>query len=57
VAEKLGVSITGTVGILARARREGLIPNVREDLDRLQSHGTWIHPRLRQDILELLGEG
>ncbi len=56
VAEKLGVKVTGTLGILARAKREGLIPNLRDELARLQSQGTWIHPRLSRDILELVGE-
>lgn len=56
VAERLGVKITGTLGILARAKREGLIPNVRDEIARLQSQGTWIHPKLREDILELVGE-
>lgn len=56
VAEKLGVKITGTLGILARAKREGLIPNVRDEIARLQSQGTWIHPKLSRDILELVGE-
>ena len=56
VAEKLGVKITGTLGILARAKREGLIPNVRDEIARLQSQGTWIHPKLSRDLLELVGE-
>jgi predicted nucleic acid-binding protein len=56
VAETLGVKITGTPGILARAKREGLIPNLRDEIARLQSQGTWIHPKLVQDILELVGE-
>lgn len=56
VAEKLGVKITGTLGILARAKREGLIPNLRDELAELQSRGTWIHPKLSRDILELVGE-
>ena len=56
VAEKLGVMVTGTLGILARARREGLISNVRDEIIRLQSQGTWIHPRLSRDILEMVSE-
>ena len=56
VAQKLGVEITGTLGILARAKREGLIPNLRDEFARLQSRGTWIHPKLSRDILELVGE-
>ena len=56
VAEKLGVKVTGTLGILTRAKREGLIPNLRDEITRLQSQGTWIHPKLSRDILELVGE-
>lgn len=56
IAEKLGVNVKGTLGILARARREGLIPNLRDEIIRLQLLGTWIHPKLIRDILEIVGE-
>jgi predicted nucleic acid-binding protein len=41
VALRLGLRITGTVGLLMRARRQGLIPNLRTDLDRLRSETTF----------------
>ena len=56
VAAKLGVKVLGTLGILARAKREGLIPNLADELTRLQSTGTWMSPALRREILELAGE-
>ena len=56
VAEKLGLKIKGTLGVLAYARREGLIPNLRDDLIQLQQQGTWLHPKLIRDILEMVGE-
>jgi predicted nucleic acid-binding protein len=56
VAEKLRIKVKGTLGILARAKREGLIPNVRDEIIRLQAQGTWIHPKLSRDILQMPGE-
>ena len=56
IAQRLGLSVRGTLGILARAKKEGLIPNVKGELDRLRQRGTWIHPRLYQDVLQMVGE-
>jgi predicted nucleic acid-binding protein len=56
IAQRLGITVKGTIGILTRAKREGLIPNVKDELDRLRQRGTWIHPRLYQDILRMAGE-
>ncbi len=56
IAQRLGITVKGTIGILTRAKREGLIPNVKDELDRLRQRGTWINPRLYQDVLQMVGE-
>jgi len=56
IAKRLGLSVKGTIGILTRARREGLIPNVKDEMDRLRQQGTWIHPDLYRDVLQMVGE-
>ena len=56
IAMSLGISVVGTIGILARAKRENIIANVKDELDRLRLRGTWIHPRLYQDVLLMVGE-
>ena len=39
VACERGLSITGTVGVLVEARERGLIPSLRQELDRLIEAG------------------
>lgn len=47
IAQRLGLAVLGTVGILIWAKRAGLIPNLREQLDALQSQGKF---RLSQSV-------
>ncbi|MCD6290840.1 MAG: DUF3368 domain-containing protein [Anaerolineae bacterium] len=56
VAQQLGLQVRGTLGILARARREGRIPSLREALDLLRVRGTWIDQELYEEVLRLVGE-
>ncbi len=55
VARSLGLKVTGTVGILMRARREGMIEDLRRELDRLLKSGFWISEDLYERIVS--GEG
>ena len=54
VAEQLGLKVRGTLGILARATREGRIPDLRQALDLLQARGTWVGDELCEAILRLV---
>lgn len=56
VARKLGVQVIGTVGILAIAKEQGLIPAVRPLIADLIAAGFWLSARVQRDILELAGE-
>ena len=43
IARVYGLNITGVIGILIRAKREEMIPSLREELDRLRDKaGFWI---------------
>jgi len=43
IAKVYGFNITGVIGILIRAKQEGLIPSLREELDKLRNEaGFWI---------------
>lgn len=43
IAKVYGFNITGVIGILIRAKREGLISSLREELDKLRNEaGFWI---------------
>jgi len=50
------LQVRGTLGILARARREKRILSLREVLDRLRARGTWIEQELYEEVLRLVGE-
>lgn len=56
IAQQLGLQVRGTLGILARARREKRILSLREVLDRLRARGTWIEQELYEEVLRLVGE-
>jgi uncharacterized protein len=57
VAHQFGLKITGTVGLLIRARRENLLPSLKHELDRLRSETTFrISDDLYLDALRLVGE-
>jgi predicted nucleic acid-binding protein len=56
VAQRLGVAVTGTVGLLLKAKQEGVIPEVRPLLDALDANQFRIGAALRAEALRLAGE-
>ncbi len=56
VAEQLGISYTGTLGLLRDAKKRGLIPAVAPLLDELAGHAFNLSTRVRQNILKEAGE-
>jgi hypothetical protein len=57
MAEIYGLSKTGVIGILIRAKREGEIDSLRAELDRLREPGGfWIEDRLYHRALAAVGE-
>lgn len=56
-ALSLGLTSTGTVGILIEAKRKDLVPSVAPDLRRLREGTTfWLHPDDEIRALALVGE-
>lgn len=56
-AERLGLPVTGTLGILLRAKQTGLLPSVAAELRRLQGEGCFhVAPHLVAQILAAAGE-
>ena len=56
-ATQLGLDVTGLLGILAEARKRGLISACAPLLDdMIRRAGFWIGDRLRSDYLKALGE-
>lgn len=56
VARDMGLRISGTIGLLVRARREGILPACRPVLDALEEVHFHITPALRAEALRLAGE-
>ena len=55
-AAVLGVRCTGTLGVLLRAKREGLLPAVRPVLERLEALQFRLDDGTRASVLDLAGE-
>jgi len=56
VAEKIGVRLTGTLGVLRDAKKAGLIPAVKPFLDQLQERGFHLAAKTRIAVLRQTGE-
>jgi predicted nucleic acid-binding protein len=56
VARLHGLNVTGSLGILVRARKEGVITSLRENVLRMRAHGIWLSDRLIQRALDEVGE-
>ncbi|PIE79086.1 MAG: DUF3368 domain-containing protein [Candidatus Delongbacteria bacterium] len=55
-AKQMNINLTGTIGILLKAKSKGIIPSVKELLFELREKGSWINPKLIMKILKLAGE-
>lgn len=52
IARSYGLKVTGTMGVLMRAKSQGKINSLRENLDRLRNSGFWITEDLYTRILQ-----
>ena len=55
-AKQLDFNLTGTIGILLKAKENRLITSISELLTELTKKGTWLNPKLVSRILKLAGE-
>lgn len=56
VARNLGLRVVGTIGILIRAKREGIINALKPVLDELERAGFYLGGELKEEALRLVGE-
>ena len=56
LAEAIGLQVTGTLGILLRAKQAGLIPAVKPLVDDVTAQGFRLSPELHRDVLGMAGE-
>lgn len=55
-AKRLGLTLTGTLGVLLRAKERGLVPAVGPLIDRLRRGGIRLDNALVAEVLRLAGE-
>ena len=55
-AKYLGFTVTGTMGVLLRAKREGLITEVKPLPERLIEDGLFVSPTVQNYVLKQAGE-
>lgn len=55
-AKYLGLTVTGTLGILLKAKRKGLVSRVDVLLDEMKRNGFYLDSRLEAFVLEQAGE-
>lgn len=57
VARKLGIRLTGLLGVLLEAKRRGIVPSMTVELERLERATTFrVRPEVRHQVLRLAGE-
>ena len=57
MARNLKIRITGTLGVLLKAKRDGEIPSLKSEMDRLvQDAGFFVSDRVRNTFLAEAGE-
>jgi predicted nucleic acid-binding protein len=56
LAVALRINVIGTLGLLVKAKNEGLLPTLRSKLDALRTLPFHIAPALYDDILASVGE-
>lgn len=55
-ARASGLSVTGSLGLIGRAKREGHVAEVRPLVERLSVEGAFYHPELLRRFLEAVDE-
>jgi predicted nucleic acid-binding protein len=56
VADRMGLSFTGTLGVIAAAKRRGIIAAARPVFEQIRQNNFWISEKFMQQILNELGE-
>ena len=56
-AKNANLKVTGSIGILIRAKKEGLVNTLKPLLDELTDKKVWVSDKLKKEILKIAGEG
>ncbi len=55
-AQRLGLTLTGVLGVLLKAKQQGLVPLVKPLIEQLRQGGIWLSDALVDEALKLAGE-
>jgi len=55
-AKHAGLKVTGTIGVLIKAKRDGFIKELKPLLTELTDKEVWISEKLRTEVLKIVGE-
>jgi predicted nucleic acid-binding protein len=55
-AESIGIPLRGTVGLVLRARRSGIVHSARDAFEKLRAGGMFLSDRIVLDVLREVGE-
>jgi len=56
IARRLGLSVTGTLGVLILAKQTGHLESIRETIDQLIHRGMWLDAKVIKTALRISGE-
>ena len=56
VAESLGLNVTGSIGVLIRAKQLGLVPAIKPLVDQMRQAGIYFSDRFIHAVLKQVGE-
>lgn len=56
IARLNALRVTGSTGVLLRAKREGYLDSVREAIERMESKGIWLSEKVKRFALRQSGE-
>ena len=56
IARLNSLSVTGSLGILLRAKQEGAAISIRTALDNMRKHGIWVGQNVANAAISLAGE-
>lgn len=56
VGRNLNLMIIGTIGLLVKAKRSGIMPMIKPALDDLEENGFYLSIELKEEVLRLVNE-
>jgi predicted nucleic acid-binding protein len=56
VARTMGLAVSGSLGVLLKAKREGLLPAIRPSIEAMTAHGVWLSAELCTLVLKEAAE-